>query len=70
MGRGPLAAFLGENVVQADVEVRMGDRDLFEVLHKFGGHCWWNLLDLELDLEKWRYQSNDVDMGNSKIIVQ
>ena len=44
MGRGPLAAFLGEDVIQADVEVRMSDRDLFEVLHKFGGHCWWNLL--------------------------
>jgi hypothetical protein len=56
LGRGSLAAFLGKNIIQADVEVRMGDRDLFEVLHKLGGHCWWDDVDLELNLVKWRYQ--------------
>jgi hypothetical protein len=33
-----LAAFFGEDVVQGDVEVGVGDGDLGEVLDELGGH--------------------------------
>jgi hypothetical protein len=36
-GRAP-AAFFGEDVVEGDVEVGVGDGDVGEVLDEFGGH--------------------------------
>jgi len=38
LGCGPLTTLFGEDVFQADVEVGMGDWDLFEVLNEFRGH--------------------------------
>lgn len=40
LGRGPLAAFLGEDIVQADVEMGVGDWNLFKVFDELGGHHW------------------------------
>lgn len=50
LGRGPLATFFGEDVVQTHVEVGVSDGYLFEVLDKFGSHCWGNVVGLKLTL--------------------